>query len=167
MSKLIIKKDIITWCICLLLLSSCGARKVAIVKEDTKITIDSTAIVKTDIVATTNNNIIIDTQTQEIEVTPIDTCKEVVINNAVYKNARIRIKNIKTKQIDTTIKKVAKTSLKEVKKAIVKQTQVKKKEIERKEGKNYLWFLAIVLIIYFLWRFKWDILFWIKEKLKI
>lgn len=159
------RKDIILGCL-LVLLSSCGARKVAIVKEDTKITIDSTAIVKTDSVATTNNNIIIDTQTQEIEVTPIDTCKEVVINNVVYKNARIRIKNTKAKQIDTTIKKVAKTSQKEVKKAVIKQTQVKKKEIERKESKNYLWFLAIAFILWLLWKYKFQILFYLKEKLQ-
>lgn len=166
MSKLIIKKDIITWCIGLLLLSSCGARKVAIVKEDTKITIDSTATVRIDSTVQTNNNIVIDTQTQEIEITPIDSCKEVVINNVVYKNARIRIKNTKAKQIDTTIKKVAKTSQKEVKKAIFKQTQVKKKEIERKESKNYLWFLAIAFILWLLWKYKFEILFYLKEKLQ-
>jgi hypothetical protein len=53
--------------ILLLLLSSCGARKVAIVKNDTKITIDSTAIVKTDSTATIQNNIVIDNQSQEID----------------------------------------------------------------------------------------------------
>lgn len=161
------KKDIITWCVALLLLSSCGARKVAIVKNDTKITIDSTAIVKTDSVATINNNIVIDTQTQEIEVTPIDTCKEVVINNVVYKNARITIRNIKAKQIDTSIKKVAKTSQKEVKKAIVKKIEVKQKEIDRKESYSYLWVLVIAFVLWLLWKYKFEILFYLKEKLEI
>lgn len=151
----------------LIILSSCGARKVAIVKNDTKITIDSTAIVKTDSVATIQNNIVIDTQTQEIEVTPIDTCKDVVINNVPYKNARITIRNIKAKQIDTSIKKVAKTSQKEVKKAIVKKIKVKQKEINRKESYSYLWVLVIAFIIWLLWRFKFNILFWLKEKLEI
>ena len=43
--------------IILLLLTSCASRKVAIVKEETKTTIDYTAIVKTDSISTTNNNI--------------------------------------------------------------------------------------------------------------
>lgn len=153
--------------ILLIVLSSCGTRKVAIVKNDTKITIDSTAIVKTDSVATIQNNIVIDTQTQEIEVTPIDTCKDVVINNVVYKNARITIRNIKAKQIDTSIKKVAKTSQKEVKKAIVKKIEVKQKEIDRKESYTYLWVLIIAFVLWLLWKYKFEILFYLKEKLEI
>ena len=151
----------------LIVLSSCGARKVAIVKNDTKITIDSTAIVKTDSVATIQNNIVIDTQTQEIEVIPIDTCKEVLINNVPYKNARITIRNIKAKQIDTSIKKVAKTSQKEVKKAIVKKIKVNQKEIDRKETYSYLWLLFIALVLWILWKYKFEILFYLKEKLEI
>ncbi len=152
--------------ILLIVLSSCGARKVAIVKNDTKITIDSTAIVKMDSVATINNNIVIDIQTQEIEVTAIDSCKEVVINNIPYKNARITIRNIKAKQIDTSIKKVAIKRQKEVKKAIVKKIEVKQKEIDRKESYSYLWVLVIAFVLWLLWRFKFDILFYLKEKLQ-
>ena len=159
------RNTIITLCIALLLLTSCGARKVAIVKNDTKITIDSTAIVKTDSVATIQNNIVIDTQTQEIEVTPIDSTKEIVVNNVVYKNARITIRNIKAKQIDTSSKKVAKTSEKQVKKAIVKKASIKTKKIERKKF-NY-WLLLWIIPIYLLWKYKWDIVFWLKEKLEI
>lgn len=153
--------------ILLIVLSSCSTRKVAIVKNDTKITIDSTAIVKTDSVATIQNNIIIDTQTQEIEVTPIDSCKEVVINNVVYKNARITIRNIKAKQIDTSIKKVAVKRQKEVKKAIVKKIEVKQKEIDRKESYSYLWVLFIAFVLWLLWKYKFEILFYLKEKLEI
>lgn len=149
----------------LIILYGCGARKVAIVKNDTKITIDSTAIVKTDSVATIQNNIVIDTQTQEIEVIPIDSTKEIVVNNVVYKNARLKIKNIKYKQIDTSSKKVAKTSEKHVKKAIVKKASIKTKNIERKQF-NY-WLLLWLIPIYLLWKYKWDIVFWLKEKLEI
>lgn len=148
------------------LFSSCGARKVVIVKEDTKITIDSSAIVKTDSSAIIKNNIVVDTQSQEIEIIPIDNTKEISVNNVIYKNARLRIKNIKAKQSDTSIKKVSTIKQNAVKKTIQKKVLVKQKQIERKENKSYILFIVITLIIYFFWRYKWDILFWIKEKLK-
>jgi hypothetical protein len=135
--------------ILLLLLSSCGARKVAIVKNDTKITIDSTAIVKTDSTATTQNNIVIDNQSQEIEISPIDNSKEIFINNIPYKNARIRIKNTRTKQSDTSFKKVALVKEKTAKKTIEKKVSIKEKHIDKKTNYFiYLWLLLIPVGMY-------------------
>lgn len=152
--------------ISLVLLSSCGARKVSIVKNDTKITIDSTAIVKTDSTATIQNNIVIDSQSQEIEILPIDNSKEIFINNIPYKNARLRIKNTTTKQSDTSIKKVATIKQNTVKKTIQKKVSIKQKQIERKENKSYIWIIIIGILLWLLWRYKFVILFYLKDKFK-
>lgn len=163
---MLIRKDIITWCIGILLLSSCSARKVAIVKNDTKITIDSTAIVKTNSTATIKNNIVIDSQSQEIEISPIDNSKEIFINNISYKNARLRIKNTTTKQSDTSIKKVATIKQNTVKKTIQKKVSIKQKQIERKENKSYIWIIIICILLWLLWRYKFVIVFYLKDKFK-
>lgn len=135
--------------ILLVLLSSCGARKVSIVKNDTKITIDSTAIVKTDSAATIQNNIVIHSQSQEIEISPIDNSKEIFINNIPYKNARIRIKNTTTKQSDTSLKKVALVKEKAARKTIHKEVSTKEKQIDKKVNYFvYLWLLLIPVGMY-------------------
>lgn len=152
--------------ILLVLFSSCGARKVVIVKEDTKITIDSSAIVKIDSSSIIQNNIVIDTQSQEIEIIPVDNTKEISVNNIIYKNARLRIKNIKSKQSDTSIKKVSTIKQNTVKKTIQKKVSVKQKQIQRKENKSYIWIIIIGILLWLFWRYKFEILFYLKEKLK-
>lgn len=147
-----------------IILFGCASRKVAIVKNDTKITIDSTAIVKTDSTATIQNNIVIDSQSQEIEISPIDNSKEIFINNVSYKNARIRIKNSRHKQSDTSEKKVVLIKEKTAKKTIHKKVSVKEKQTERKQV-NY-WLLIWLVPIYLFWKYKWEILFWINQKLR-
>lgn len=132
-----------------IILFGCASRKVSIVKNDTKITIDSTAIVKTDSTATIQNNIVIDSQSQEIEISPIDNSKEIFINNIPYKNARIRIKNTTTKQSDTSLKKVAMVKEKAARKTIQKEVSTKEKQIDKKVNYFvYLWLLLIPVGMY-------------------
>jgi hypothetical protein len=141
-----------------LLLASCGTRKVAIVKEDTKITIDSTAIVKTDSVSTINNNIKIVENTDELEICPLSDTIPMFVNGIMYKNAKLTYRKTKKMSIDTTVKKVSK---KESIKSNVKKlnsTKVFKKEIDRKQG--YSIYIGIFLIIILLF-----LIFYLKEKL--
>lgn len=135
--------------ILLVLLSSCGARKVSIVKNDTKTKTDSISVVRIDSTSTIQNNIVIDSQSQEIEISPIDNSKEIFINNIPYKNARIRIKNTTTKQSDTSLKKVAMVKEKAARKTIQKEVSTKEKQIDKKVNYFvYLWLLLIPVGMY-------------------
>jgi len=121
---------------------SCGSRKVqkSTIKEEIKTEkkIDSTAQkeIKT----------VINDETNEIEITPIDTSKVLIINGKNYKNAKVKISNRKTK---TDISAKEKTKLtKNVKSNIVKSNIVKKTE-----KTDYTFFIIgiVALILIFLY----------------
>jgi len=130
-------------------LFGCASRKVAIVKEDTKITIDSTAIVKTDSISTINNNIKITENFEEIEIKPEVCGVEMVVGGITYKNAVLRYKKANKVYSDNSNKIVSKKALKQVSK--------QKKEIKINKAKNidkkvnyfvYFWLLLIPVGIY-------------------
>jgi len=130
-------------------LFGCASRKVAIVKEDTKITIDSTAIVKTDSISTINNNIKITENFEEIEIKPEVCGVEMVVGGITYKNAVLRYKKANKVYSDNSNKIVSKKALKQVSK--------QKKEIKINKAKNidkkvnyfvYFWLLLIPIGIY-------------------
>jgi len=133
------------------LLSSCGTRKVVIdeVKKDSLSQISTKIVTKEDIKIETKNDII----TDEFTITPLDTCKDIVINGITYRNVTINYKKTKDNTIQVQDIKVAKI---EDKKQIVKSTIIeKKKEIERKSNPmlNLLW-LLIPLSAYAIYKFK-------------
>lgn len=134
-----------------LLLVSCGARKVDIVKNDTKITIDSSSVVKKEEVVTTQNNVIVNTDTDEMEITPIDSTKPVIIGEKKYFNAKIRYKKTKASIVDTTKKEEVKKEVQEVKVVKDKKEKVFNKKIDKKESYSsyWGWLLIILLIILF------------------
>jgi hypothetical protein len=118
---------------------SCGARKVekSTIKEEIKTEkkIDSTAQKETKTV--------INDETNEIEITPIDTSKVLIINGKTYKNAKFKISNRKTKTDISAKEKIQLT--KNVKSNIVKSNIVKKTEKQY----NVFWLFLIPVIAYF------------------
>jgi hypothetical protein len=135
--------------ILLLLITSCASRKVAIVKEDTKITIDSTAIVKTDSISTIDNNIVLTNNSEELEISPICDTIPMVINGISYKGATLKYKKQRITSIDTSKKVVAKTILSKVKIKKEDKKHILDKQI-RKESNYfvYLWLLLIPIGMY-------------------
>ncbi len=138
-----------------ILLISCGTRKVSIqeIKKDSLSQI-STKIATIELTnLSSKNDIIVD----EFIITPLDTCKDIVVNGVTYKNVVLRHINTKDNSLRTEQKIVSKI---EDKQQIVKISYKEdKKDIERKQN-NFLYFIPILilLLIYFLWRNKWLLL---------
>ena len=127
---------------CAVLLASCSTRKVVIdeVKKDSVSQIS--VKIATDIASNVEakNDIFI----EELTVTPIDTCKDIVIDGKVYKNVVLTYKKTKDKSIYTEKKIASKIEDKQQStKVVVKK---KKKEVERKSV-NFLWIIIISLIV--------------------
>ncbi len=138
-----------TLLISLLLITSCASRKVAIVKEDTKITIDSTAIVKTDSISTINKNIKISESSEEIEIRPISDTVPMIVNGVSYKGAILKYKKNNKTSTDTSKKVVAKTVLRQNTKKRITTTIKKNKVIDKKANYFvYLWLLLIPIGMY-------------------
>jgi len=132
----------------LLLLSSCGARKVDINKTDIVAKVDSTAVVKQEVVTTQDNHISVSTNTDELEICPLVDTVPMVVNGITYKNAKLSYKKTKKVLVDTTKIKVADKSSIEVK--VKKDTSVNsfKKNINKKANYTiYFWWLLILLLI--------------------
>jgi preprotein translocase subunit SecF len=138
---------------------ACGARKVN--KEDKmeeKATVevvtqkDSTSeVVKTEIK--------FDIDTHEIEIIPIDSTKEFVVEGKKYFNARIKIKKKKDNTIYSKDSIVSKTSQKQSK-TVTKETKKEKvKTVDKKEAKTFwfwlsFWIILLLLIIWLYQKFK-------------
>ena len=129
-----------------ILLTSCGARKVDVSKE----TKDSVAVENTkqidSIKEDTKTEIKYDTETCEIEVMPIDSTKEFTFNGKKYFNARIKIKNKKDNTLYVNTKKVDQKSIKQANKVVKTKQTSKQKHIDRKQF-NYLWILLIIFVL--------------------
>jgi hypothetical protein len=124
------------------LLASCSSRKVVIdeVRKDSVSHISTK--IATDIVSNveTKNDII----TDEFTITPLDTCKDIVIDGKIYKNVVLTYKKTKDRSIYTE-KKIA--SKIEEKQQITKEKIVeKKKEVERTSF-SFIWIIIISFII--------------------
>jgi len=138
-----------------ILFISCGTRKVAIqeIKKDSISSIVSNIVTNELTNSETKNNII----TDEFIITPLDSCKDIMVNGITYKNVVLRHINTKDNSLHTKQKIVSKI---EDKQQIVKtSSKENKKDIERKQN-NFLYFIPILilLLIYFIWRNKWLLL---------
>lgn len=135
-------KNILIIIVLSILISSCGARKVNIDKLFIKK--DSTSItniaVVTDIekISTDSTNIKTQIETDEITLTPIDTCKEMVVDGKKYKNVVIRRKKSKYNSLYTNSKKESETQRKDsvvsVNVAKKETTDGRSKNIDKKES---------------------------------
>jgi hypothetical protein len=138
----------------LLLLVSCGSRKVNKSNTETKekseiIIVDS---LKKEIKTDSSTEI----QSNEFEIEPIDSIKPIIIIDAQgkktsYLNARLKYKQ-ETKRNKTLKNELVQRSRKTNIKA-EKRTQIEVKQIERKESIItslwWLWLLIILVIIYY------------------
>jgi len=96
-----------------------------------------------------------DIETHEVEIMPIDSTKEFVIEGKKYFNARVKIKKKKDNTIYSKENKVSKTSLKQSK-IVTKETKKDKVKIVDKKANYvwYYWFLFLLLILYLIWKNK-------------
>ena len=141
-------RNYIYFWICILLstlavvLASCSSRKVVIdeVKKDSVSQI-SVKIATKEVLDVKNET---DIFTEELTVTPLDTCKDIVIDGKVYKNVVLTYKKTKDKSTYTEKKIVSKIEDKQ--QSTKEKTVEKKKEVERKSF-NILWIIIISLIV--------------------
>jgi hypothetical protein len=134
-----------------LLLFSCASRKVSINKVEK----DSLSQITTKIGTKEETNIAIknDIYTDEFTITPLDTCKDIIVNGITYKNVVLRYKKVKDNSLHIEKKIMLKN---EDKKQIVKTSEKTfKKEIDKKANYYiYLWFILGIIILYLIWRSK-------------
>jgi hypothetical protein len=124
-------------------LISCAARKVDTNKTNVVSKVDSTSVTKEEVTTEKSNYIVITTDKDELEVTPIDSTKPIIINDKTYFNAVLRYKKTKVVLVDTSKIKVSKNALKSV---TVKKTLKEKtfaKAIDKKS--NYFWWIIIII----------------------
>lgn len=136
------------------LLFSCAARKVAVSKTQTQTYTDSVAVEKKDSISVQQNAIVVVDSTEEIEVTPIDTAKPIVINETKYFNAKVKVRKIRKRTTDSSTIMVAKLTEKQVGvKKEVKQKTFDKKVDKKANYLLYLWLLLIPVVLWLIWRF--------------
>lgn len=140
---------IILYIICGALFFSCASRKVDIVKENIKTTIDSTSVVRIDSTSNVNNNVYISENTEEFEIKPLDTTKAFIYNGKSYFNAILKHKKSNKVLVDTSKKIVSKNVLKQVSKYKQETKSIKNKTIDKKANYFvYLWLLLIPIGMY-------------------
>ena len=135
------KGSIVFWLLVIIIsaiLSSCSTRKVIVdnVKKDSisKVVIK---INKEEVVKIENN-----ITTDEFTITPLDTCKDVVVNGVKYRNAVLSYKKTK----DNTVKSI-KVSEEKLKVQDTKVTQSKKVKDIEKTSPSLLWLLLIPIVL--------------------
>ena len=136
------------------LVFSCASRKVAVVNTEVKTYTDSVVVEKKDSMVVQQNAIIIVDSSEELEITPIDTAKPLIINEVKYFNAKVKVKKVRTRLVDSS--KITTVKLTESK--VVLKKEVKQKAFEKKIDKKanyfvYLWLLLIPIGIWLINRF--------------
>jgi hypothetical protein len=135
--------------ICGALLFSCASRKVDVVKQEIKTKTDSVAIVKTDSVSVTSNNIQTTENYSELEIKPLNDSLPIVIDGTSYFNVVLKYKKHNKVIVDTSSKKVSKNVLKQVSKSKQETKNIKEKTIDKKANYFiYLWLLLIPIGMY-------------------
>jgi len=142
------------------LLCSCsGTRKVqkSVVKES--LSTEQSTTEKKDIETKTETQTVINDESNEMEVIPLDITKPFLINGKSYFNAKVKLTHRKNKT-EITAKEVVKDLSKHETKAIIavkKQTRVK--DIEKKSNPflPLLW-LLIPCLGYLVWKYKYKII---------
>ncbi len=145
----------------LIILTSCASRQVQVDKLDVKK--DSVAETKVTVttienkIKTDSTNILTTIDSSEITITPIDTCKEIIVEGKVYKNVVLKIKKNKVNTLYTNNKTESNNkrmdSVATVKVNKTEKISGKNKTIDRKA--NYwwiLWLILLILTLYQLWR---------------
>ena len=128
------------------ILSSCSTRKVVIeeVKKDSLSQIVTKIVTKEDIKIETKNDIVID----EFIITPLDTCKDIVVNGITYRNVVLRHINTKDNSLHKEDIKVSKIEDKQQTIKVKENTKVKNIE----KTSNPIGYILIIIIIYLVWQ---------------
>jgi hypothetical protein len=145
----------------LIILTSCASRNVHI----DKLNIKKDSIAETKVIVTTienkiktdSTNIVTTIDNSEIIITPIDTCKEIIVEGKVYKNVVLKIKKNKTNTLYTNNKTESNNkrvdSVATIKVNKTEKVSGKNKTIDKKADYSWiLWLLLLILILYQLWR---------------
>jgi hypothetical protein len=138
---------------------ACGARKVNRTDKVEEKAIVETVVQKDSISEVAKTEIKFNIDTHEIEIIPIDSTKEFVVEGKKYFNARIKIKNKKDNTIYSKDSIVSKTSQKQSK-TVTKETKKEKvKTVDKKEAKTFwfwlsFWIILLLLIIWLYQKFK-------------
>jgi len=129
--------------------TSCSTRKVSRTETKEKETVEVKSVDSSKIVTVTDTNtkIVDNTETNEIEVTPIDNTKPMVVNGKSYSNGILKIKATKVNKVVDLSQKVSQIEQKAVKNEskLVREKTVKDKDIKRTS--TSWWWLLLLLII--------------------
>lgn len=137
--------------ILLLLLTSCGTRKINKSTEETKQ--DKVETVQNNIQVKENVAVKVIDSTDEISIEPIDSIKPMVIDGKSYLNVKIKHKK---RKVNTSIV-LDKTTSDTSKKKTVEKIEVVKDEkiIERKTSLvTQLWWLWLLILLFILYKLK-------------
>lgn len=145
-------KKLLTIVVLSILLVSCASRRVSVQKSEVKTSTDSVAVEKKDSIAIEQKAIEVKEEIDEIEITPIDTTKPIIIGDKKYFNAKLRLKKTKKSLVDSTKTIVAKTQEKAVQIQKKENKQDFNKQVDK--GANYWWLLWLLLIPLAIWLFK-------------
>jgi hypothetical protein len=147
--------------ILLILLTSCASRQVDVNKtnarKDSVSVTDVSLVVKENKEKKDSTNIKINTETDEITITPIDSSEGIIVEGKNYKNVIIKLKRNKT---NTSYANSSKETINTLKDSIATNKTTTKEVIENKtkevnRGTRYyliFWLFLLILILYLLWR---------------
>jgi len=127
-----------------LILSACGTRKVETEKTKEISKSETADVLVRDVVIETNIKTITIADNDEIEITPMDNTRPVIIAGKSYENARIRSVKNKT---NVDVQENKKEAVKETKQIKIINTSDKKIESKATEKKNYIDFFVGVAIL--------------------
>lgn len=134
---------------------ACGARKVNKQEKVEEKTTVEIVTQKDSVIEVVKTEIKYDVETHEIEIIPIDSTKEFVVEGKKYFNARIKIKKKKDNTTYSEDNKVSKTSLKQSKTVVKELKKDKVKTVDKKASYAWVfWWIFLLLILYVLWRNK-------------
>jgi len=137
----------------LLLLVSCGARKVNKSTTETETKSEISVIDSTKVVTFTDSNSTI--CTDEFEITPVDTLKPIVIIDSQGKKTTIKNGRIKKRTQISLFKALKSQSVhntRKTQKTATQSTKVSQKHVERKESFGWLWLILIIAAILYIYR---------------
>jgi len=136
------------------LLFSCAARKVAVTNTKIETYTDSVVVEKKDSVSVQQNAIVIIDSSEEVEVTPIDTAKPIIIGETKYFNAKVKIKKARRHLVDSSKIVVVQSNEKQLSvKKEVKQKVFDKKVYKKANILFYVWLMLIPICLWLIWRF--------------
>lgn len=136
------------------LLFSCAARKVAVTNTKIETYTDSIVVEKKDSVSVQQNAIVLTDSSEEVELTPIDTAKPIIIGETKYFNAKVKIKKARRHLVDSSKIVVVQSNEKQlsVKKEV--KSKVFDKKVEKKANiLFYVWLMLIPICLWLIWRF--------------